>query len=97
MSKWPYLQDDSTKYSRRANFYENKEEESNKEHIICYECKQSRHIKINCPKLRKDKKSSKEKFKKFNKVFAAWGESDIDTSDDESSDQEVANLCLVAK
>ena len=44
-----------------------------------------------------DKKSSKEKFKKFDKAFAAWGESDIDTSDDESSDQEVANICLVAK
>ena len=25
------------------------------------------------------------------------GESDIDTSDDDSSDQEVANLCLIAK
>ena len=37
------------------------------------------------------------KFKKFKRAFVAWEESDIDTSDDESSDQEVANLCLVAK
>ena len=27
----------------------------------------------------------------------AWGECDIDKSDDESSDQEVVNMCLVAK
>ena len=79
----------------RKNF--GKEEESKKEPIIWYECKKSGHIKIDCPKLRKDKKSSKEKFKKFKKAFAAWGKSDVDTSDDESSDQEVANLCLVAK
>ena len=26
----------------------------------------------------------------------AWRESNIDTSDDESSDQEIVNLCLVA-
>ena len=54
-----------------------------------------------CPKLRKDsrknKKSSKENFKKFKKAFAAQAKSDIDTSNDESSDKEIANLCLVAK
>ena len=58
-------------------------------------------MKVNCPKLRKDsrkdKKSFKEKLKKFKKAFATWEESGIDTSDYESSDQEVANLCLVAK
>ena len=47
--------------------------------------------------MRKDKRSSKEKFKKFKRTFAAWGESDIDTSDDESSDQKMSNLYLVAK
>ena len=61
----------------------------------------SEHRKINCPKLKKDsrkeKMSNKEKFKKFKKAFTAWEESNIDTSDNESSDQEVANLCLVAK
>ena len=58
-------------------------------------------MKIDYPKLRndsrKDKKSSKEKFKKFRKAFAAWRESDIDTFDDKSSDQEVEKLWLVAK
>ena len=54
-------------------------------------------IKIDCPKLRKEKRSSKEKFKKFKKAFAAWGESEDDSTDDKTSDQEVANLCLVTK
>ena len=58
-------------------------------------------MKIDYPKLRndsrKDKKSSKEKFKKFRKALAAGGERDIDTFDDKSSDQEVEKLWLVAK
>ena len=57
-------------------------------------------MNVDCPNLkdsRKDTKSSKERFENFKKAFAAWWESGIDTFDDESSDQEVANLCLVAK
>ena len=66
----------------------------NKEPIICFECKKLGHIKIDCPKLRKEKRSSKEKFKK---AFVVWRGSDDDTSDDEASDEEDANLCLEAK
>ena len=56
-------------------------------------------MEIDCPKLKKDSRRDKRnaKFENFKKVFAAQGESDIDTSDDESSDQEVENLCFVAK
>ena len=36
-------------------------------------------------------------FEKFKRAFEVWGESDNDTSDDGSSDQEVANLYLIAK
>ena len=68
-----------------------------KEPIICFECKKPGHIEIDCPKLRKEKRSSKEKFEKYKKAFAAWGDSEDDSTDDEASDQEVANLCLVAK
>ena len=84
--KWPCLQDTSIKYLRRANLYEDKVEETKKQPTICYECKKSGHIKVDCLKLRKDKKSSKENFEKFKKDFAAWGESDANTSDDESRD-----------
>ena len=35
--------------------------------------------------------------KKFKKAFAVWGESEDDSTDNKASDQEVANLCLVAK
>ena len=58
-------------------------------------------MKVDCPKLKKDsklgKRNVKEKLEKFKKVFAAWGERDLDTSDAESRDQEVNNICLVAK
>ena len=79
----------------RRNF--GKKEELKKDPIICFKCKRSGHIKIDRPKLRRDKKSSKEKFKKFKKAFTALGESDVHTTENEPSDQEVANLCLVAK
>ena len=69
----------------RRNF--GKEEELKKKPIICFECKKPRHIKVDCPKLKKDKKSSKENVQKFKRSFVIWGESDIDTSDDESSNQ----------
>ena len=78
----------------RRNF--GKDKESNKDPIICFECKKSGHIKVACLKLRKDswkdKKSYKENFEKFKKAFAALGESDFDTFNDEPSDEEVANL-----
>ena len=61
----------------------------------------SEYKKIDCLKLRKDsrkhKKISKGKIEKFKRAFVAQRESDIDTSDDESSDQEIANVCLAAK
>ena len=68
----------------RKNF--GKQEKLKKDPIICFECKKLGHIKVDCPKLRNDKKSFKENFEKFKKVFVAWRESDVDTSDDESRD-----------
>ena len=47
--------------------------------------------------LRKEKRSFKETFEKFKKAFAVWEESEDDSTDNEMSNQEVANLCLVAK
>ena len=79
----------------RRNF--GREEQVKKEHIICFECKKSGYIKIDYPKLRKEKRSSKEKFKKFKKTSAAWRESDYDSTVDEASDNEVVKLCLVEK
>ena len=81
----------------RRNF--DKNEEQKKDPIICFECKKPGHMKVDCPNLKKESRRDKRniKFEKFKKAFAAWGESDVDTSDDESSDQEVANLCLVAQ
>ena len=40
-----------------------REEEMKKEPIICFECKKPGNIKIDCPKLRKEKRSSKKKSK----------------------------------
>ena len=56
---------------------------------MCYECKKLRHIMFECPFL---KKQSKRPSKKA--MVATW--SDSDASNDDSDDDEVANLCLMA-
>ncbi|KAA3469954.1 zf-CCHC domain-containing protein [Gossypium australe] len=59
------------------------ESSKEKDPIICYKCKKLGHIKYDCPQL-KNKGSSKQKA-----YVAAW-------SDEDSFDDEVANLCLMA-
>ena len=55
--------------------------------IINYECKKLGHIKFECPLLKKrNTKRSKKKA-----MVNTWNDSDF--SDDDSYDEEVANLC----
>nr|XP_029153406.1 uncharacterized protein LOC114927553 [Arachis hypogaea] len=59
--------------------------------FTCHYCKEPGHLKSNCPQLRKDKKSKKDKKKV---MMATWEDLENDTSF-EDSDQE-AQLCLMA-
>ncbi|MQL90497.1 hypothetical protein Taro_023096, partial [Colocasia esculenta] len=69
---------------------------------ICYECKKPRHIKAECPKIKKPefrKKDSSKKFKKYKKkaMAAAWENSSDSNSESSScSDEEEANLAFMA-
>jgi hypothetical protein len=78
------------RFPRKTHF---KGDSSKKNEIICFGCKKPGHIKSDCPNLETHKKSRDFKSKK--KAFlAAWGESDESSSE---SDEEAANLCLMAK
>ncbi|GAV73652.1 zf-CCHC domain-containing protein/UBN2 domain-containing protein, partial [Cephalotus follicularis] len=66
----------------------NKGEGSKMDPPTCFECNKPRHIKVDCPQLKK-----KKFFKK--KTFKAWHLSDNDSSSDEVTEQ-VANLCFMA-
>nr|KYP54101.1 hypothetical protein KK1_000275 [Cajanus cajan] len=57
--------------------------------ILCYECKKHRHLKANCPLVKK-KWSNKKKSKKS--LMATW--EDLN-SESNISDEEVANICLM--
>ena len=57
--------------------------------IVCYESKKPGHIKFDCPLLNKQSKRPSKKA-----MVATW--SDSDAFDDDSYNDEVANLCLIA-
>ncbi|XP_057997284.1 uncharacterized protein LOC131176299 [Hevea brasiliensis] len=81
-----------SKYKKFLKKYSLKGETSkDQSEIKCFECNKPGHIKPNCPKLKK--KNSKDKSKKA--LIAGWMDSD-DSSSDNSSDKEVAHICLMA-
>ena len=57
---------------------------------ICYECKKPGHFRSECPQLKKGPKKFKKKA-----MMATWSASD-DSSSDEETSTEQANLCLMA-
>ncbi|KAK8510421.1 hypothetical protein V6N12_011786 [Hibiscus sabdariffa] len=75
------------RFQRKGDF-KNKRKEEEKDQIIFYECKRPRHIRSECPQL---KKKSFGKKKKLKAQIATW--SDEESSDEE--EQEVSNLCLM--
>ena len=59
---------------------------------ICFECKEPGHYRNDCPKLKKDKKPKKGS-KGRKGLMATWDDSE---SEDEASDEEHANMALMA-
>ncbi|MQM19777.1 hypothetical protein Taro_052789 [Colocasia esculenta] len=95
--------------SGRRYFKKNKEfkklegKDSKKVEPICFECKKPRHIKAECPKLKKNEFRKKEGCKKFRKykkktMVAAWDNSSDSNSESTSSEEEEerANLAFMA-
>ncbi|GKV47613.1 hypothetical protein SLEP1_g54498 [Rubroshorea leprosula] len=70
-----------------------KGDSNKKDKIICYRCKKPGHVKFECPFG--NEKSLKAKEKRSKKALVTtWSD---DSSDKESSDSEVANLCFMAR
>ena len=69
---------------------ENKAESSKNEPHICYKCKKLGHYKNHCPQI--DKENTKYKKKVLKET---WDDSNGSDLDNDSSDNEIANLCLL--
>ncbi|XP_073103323.1 uncharacterized protein [Elaeis guineensis] len=69
---------------------EQSKEKEKDQPLICYECKKPGHFKSECPQLKKGPKKFKKKA-----IMATWSASD-DSSSDEETSTEQANLCLMA-
>ncbi|MQM13139.1 hypothetical protein Taro_046061 [Colocasia esculenta] len=90
-------------FKKDKDFKRSEGKEVKKSEPICYECKKPRHIKADCPKLKKPefkKKDNSKKFKRYKKkaMAAAWNnESDSDSESSSSEEEEEkANLAFVA-
>ncbi|GAV92289.1 zf-CCHC domain-containing protein/UBN2 domain-containing protein, partial [Cephalotus follicularis] len=69
---------------------------SKKEEPTCYECKKPGHFKNECPNLKKKEKFIKEHSKKKKAMIATWDDSDLSSSEESGSDEEVVNFALMA-
>ena len=72
----------------RKNYKSNKKEDKKKK-IICYKCKNSRHMKYDCSKF-KDKRKFKRKTMKV-----TWDDSNESPSKEEQSQEEKTNMCFM--
>ena len=71
---------------------EQKNSKSETLETICHECRKSWHMRSECPRLNKKKRWTSKKDKQ--KILVTW--EDFDDSSSESSDEENANICLMA-
>ena len=74
---------------RKDSRFKKKNKEEIKE-IICFECRKPKHMKVECPQLKK-KGYSRDKKKS---LMVTWDDSDSEKSS--SSDDKQPNLCLTA-
>ncbi|MQM21237.1 hypothetical protein Taro_054273 [Colocasia esculenta] len=94
----------SRRYFKKNNdFKKTEEKDQKKAEPTCYECKKPRHMRAECPKLKKSefrKKESSRKPRRFKKKAMAVAWDNISDSDSESSssneEEEEANLALMA-
>ncbi|GAV64528.1 zf-CCHC domain-containing protein/UBN2 domain-containing protein, partial [Cephalotus follicularis] len=75
---------------------EDSEKSSKKEEPTCYECKKPGHFKNECPNIKKKEKFIKEHSKKKKAMVATWDDSDLSSSEESGSDEEVVNFALMA-
>ncbi|GAB2299238.1 hypothetical protein Dimus_038553 [Dionaea muscipula] len=84
----------------KKNFYKKEEpSKANQGDVICYNCQRPGHMGYECQHPKVEKSKSKNLYKgKKKSLLATWmNQSKDESTDDDSSQNEVANLCFMAK
>ena len=74
---------------KESSSHGDKEKWEEKRDLVCFKCKEPRHIKYDCPLY---KSEAKRRMKKA--IMATWSESE--ESFEEEKEKEVANKCFMA-
>ena len=94
-----FLKRNRNKESNKERYGNKKTSDFNYNNYTCFGYGEQRHIKVDCPnKEGNEKKSSnKEKRGKSKRAYIAWDENEVSSSTSLSSEDEKANLCLMAE
>jgi len=94
-----FLKRNRNKESNKERYGNKKTSDFNSNNYTCFGCGEQGHIKADCPNEEgKEKKSSnKEKKGKSKRAYIAWDENEVSLSSSLSSEDEKANLCLMAE
>jgi len=94
-----FLKRNHNKEANKERYGNKKISDFNSNNYTCFGCGEQGHIKADCPnKESNEKKSSyKEKKGKSRRAYIAWDENEVSPSNSSSSEDEKANICLIAE
>ncbi|GAB2298642.1 hypothetical protein Dimus_038539 [Dionaea muscipula] len=90
---------DRKRFLKKNSYKREESSRVNQRDVICYNCQQPGHMAYECPHPKVEKSKNKNLYRgKKKSLLAIWmNQSEDESTDDDSSQNEVANFCFMAK